>query len=146
MRQLLMMAAASGVALGLADTLIRLTPLYGGGLHWHAILIAFVIMPALIIALTRRLKEGAAPLLAAVALSAGHFIGLISSDVLIRGHLWEDLLIVPLMTLPVLLLVATIVRLKTRKATAPAQVTESMMPTFEQARERARERRARQKQ
>jgi hypothetical protein len=146
MRQLLIMAAASGAVLGLADTLIRLTPLDGGGIHWHAILIAFVIMPALIVGLTRRLKQGAAPLVAAAALSGGHFLGLVASDTLIRGWFWDDLLTVPLMTLPVLLLAATLVRLRTRQAAVPARVSESVaMPSFEQARQRARARREQQR-
>ncbi len=143
MRQLMMMAAASGAVLGLADTLIRLTPL-DASFHWHAVLIAFVIMPALIVGLTRRLKEGTAPLVAALVLSASHFAGMAASHTLIHGFFWDDLLTVPLMTLPILLLTATLVRLKTRKKTAPAQVTRSAMPTFEEQRERARQRRKQQ--
>jgi len=143
MRKLLMMATASGAALGLADILIRLTPLDGFGFHWHAVLISFVIMPLLIVALTRRLKQGAAPLAAAVALSGGHFLGMLLSYTLIHGRIWDDLFTVPLMTLPVLLLTATIIRMRTRKKAAPAQVATAPVWDFEQARERARERRQR---
>lgn len=141
MRQLLMMATASGMALGVLDTLIRLSPL-DGSIHWHAILIAFVIMPAIIIGLTRRLRQGAAPLAAAAALAGGHFLGMLASDFLINGRIWDDLFSVPLMTLPVLIITATLIRLSTRRATAPAQVASTPAMSFEQLRQRARERQA----
>ena len=140
MRRILMMAGVSGALLGLADVLIRLTPLDGGSVHWHALLIAFVIMPALIVGLTRRLKEGAAPLAAAGMLVVGHVLGMMLSCGLIHGYIWSDLFTVPLMTLPVVVVAATLTRMWDRRGARSPRRVESAMPDFNPARERARAR------
>ena len=112
------MATATGLVLGITDILIRLTPLDGSGFHWHAVLIAFVIMPSIIAALSARLRDGIAPLIAALALSLSHGVGMLATDWLLHGRIWDDIFSIPLMTLPVLVIVGTLARLYVRRKSA----------------------------
>ena len=141
MKRLMMVALAAGGVFGLLDVLIRLTPL-DGSFHWFTVLTVFVIMPAMIVGLAHRLKDGAAPLVAAGGLAVGHLAGMAATWWLVHGFFWDELFTMPLLTLPPLIIAATLTRMWTRKGTErPAQVsTSEPLTDFNQARKRARER------